>query len=696
MIRSDREQFLNLWPVKSTEIMKNHLADEKSPYLLQHADNPVDWYPWGEEAFRKAKKEDKPIFLSIGYSTCHWCHVMAHECFEDEEVARLMNEVFVSIKVDREERPDIDQLYMSAAHMMTSTGGWPLNVILTPDKKPFFAATYIPKESRFGRTGMLELVPKIQHLWNDQREKVLNSSEEVTKAISRQDIRSPGSEPDPSLLHSAFETLNHNFDSKNGGFGTAPKFPSSHTFLFLLRYWNRTGNQLALEMVEKTIRSMRAGGIFDHLGYGFHRYSTDEEWLLPHFEKMLYNQAMISMACLETYQATKDPFYADAAEQIFTYVTRDMQSKEGGFYSAEDADSEGEEGKYYLWAEDEIKSILNKEEFESFVKVYNVKKTGNYRDEATGRFTGKNVLHQKHSMEELEKRLKAAREKLFSERNKRVKPGKDDKILTDWNGLMIAVFARGSQVLKNKKLLKTAECAMEFMIKNMRDEQGRLLHRYREGTAGILANLDDHAFLTWALLELYEASFEYSYLEAALQTNDELLNRFLDKKSGGFYFTPEDGEDLIVRKKELYDGAMPSGNSVAISNLLKLSRITGDMTYDSIAQGALKAFSGRIRKNPSAYLHTLSALDFALGPTSEIVIVGKREAKETLDMIDAIRSEYLPRKVVLLKYLDNISDLTKDFKTIDGKATAYVCSEGTCRRPTTDIEEMLQIINTSS
>lgn len=678
--------------------MKNHLADEKSPYLLQHAKNPVDWYPWGEEAFIKAKKEDKPIFLSIGYSTCHWCHVMAHESFEDEEVARRMNDVFVSIKVDREERPDIDNLYMSAAHMMTGTGGWPLNVILTPEKKPFFAATYIPKESRFGRLGMLELIPRIQHLWKNQREKILNSSEEITKALSRQDTRYPGSEPDPSLLHSAFGSLNRKFDSKNGGFGTAPKFPSSHTFLFLLRYWNRTGNKRALEMVEKTIRAMRKGGIFDHLGYGFHRYSTDGGWLLPHFEKMLYDQAMISMACLEAYQATDDPFYAHVAQEIFTYVIRDMHSSEGGFFSAEDADSEGEEGKYYLWTEDEIKSILKEEEYEIFIKSYNVKKEGNYRDEATGKYTGKNVLHRDLTADvstaDVEQILAISREKLFHERSKRVKPGKDDKILTDWNGLIIAALARGAQVLNSKELLKVAEQTMDFILENMHDDKGRLLHRYRDGTAGILANLDDHAFVVWALLELYEANFQRRYLDAAIKTNDDMLKRFSDK-NGGFYFTPIDGEDLIVRKKELYDGAMPSGNSVAISNLLKISRITGDMEYDSIAHGALKAFSPRIRKDPSAYLHTLSALEFALGPTSEIVIVGDREADETTDMLHAISDEYLPRKVVLLKDsddLDDITNITKDFKIIDGKTTVYVCSEGMCNKPTTDTEVMMGMV----
>ncbi len=576
--------------------MKNRLAEEKSPYLIQHADNPVDWFPWCEGAFEKAKKEDKPIFLSIGYSTCHWCHVMAHESFEDEEVARLMNETFVSIKVDREERPDIDQIYMKAAHMMTGSGGWPLNVILTPDKKPFYAATYIPKEKRFGRPGMLELIPKIKHLWKDRREKLLSSAEDVTHALSSRAVES--SDLDISILHSAFKTLDHSFDSENGGFGGAPKFPSSHTFLFLLRYWDRTGDDIALEMVKKTMMSMRSGGIFDHIGLGFHRYSTDTGWLLPHFEKMLYDQAMISLACLEIYQATKEPFYAGVAEEIFSYVTRDMQSSEGGFYSAEDADSEGEEGKYYLWTKGEIKSILNKKEFELFTEAYNIKKEGNYRDESTGRFTGKNVLHQNLSIDELslrsnitkenlERLLAQAREKLFYERNKRVKPDKDDKILADWNGLMIASLARGSQVLDEIGLLEKAERGMEFVLSNMKDDEGRLLHRYRDGTAGIMGNLDDHAFIIWALLELYEASFKTDHLKMALELNKDVLERFMDNENSGFYFTPDDGEDLIVRNKEIYDGAMPSGNSVTIFNLLKLSRITGDMEFDKIARKAL-------------------------------------------------------------------------------------------------------------
>ena len=679
--------------------MKNHLADEKSPYLLQHANNPVDWYPWGEEAFNKAKKEDKPIFLSIGYSTCHWCHVMAHESFEDRKVARLMNDVFVSIKVDREERPDIDNLYMSAAHMMIGTGGWPLNLILTPDGKPFFAATYIPKNNRFGRSGMLELIPHIKRIWKGERERVLNSSEEVTESLKSMENHGTGDELSASSLHSAFRTLYHSFDSENGGFGRSPKFPSSHTFLFLLRYWKRTGEQRALDMVEKTLWSMRFGGIFDHLGYGFHRYSTDERWLLPHFEKMLYDQAMISMACLETYQATKNPSYARIAQEIFTYVTRDMQSPEGGFYSAEDADSEGEEGKYYLWTVEEVRSVLSTEELEVFVKEYNMEEEGNYRDEATGKLTGKNVLHRDQTSDledDLEQLLVISGEKLFSERNKRIKPGKDDKILTDWNGLMIASLARGAHVLKNKELLKAAEDAFDFILEKMRNDEGELLHRYRDGSAGIAANLDDHAFLTWASLELYESSFDHRYLEIALKMNQDMMDRFLDKENGGFYFTPKDGESLIVRKKELHDGAMPSGYSVATSNMLKLARITGNMVYDSIAQEALNAYSRRIKRNPNAHLHTLSALEFALGPTWEIVIVGEKGSKETMDILDSIRCDFLPRKVVMLKdsdALDRISKSTKDFKTMDGKTTAYVCSEGACNKPTTDIREFMELLH---
>jgi len=685
---------------------RNRLAFEKSPYLLQHADNPVDWYPWGEEAFSRAGREDKPVFLSIGYSTCHWCHVMATESFEDEDVARLLNATFVCIKVDREERPDLDAIYMAVAQMMTGGGGWPLNVILTPDKKPFFAATYIPKESRYGRIGMLDLVPRIKLLWRNERNELLNSAEEITAALNRPPSEIPGMRLDESVIKSAYQNLVARFDPANGGFGGAPKFPSPTTFLFLLRHWKRTGDAGGLTMTEVTLNAMRRGGIFDQVGYGFHRYSTDAGWLLPHFEKMLYDQAMISLALLEARQATGDERYGRIAGEVFDYVLREMRAPEGGFYSAEDADSEGEEGKFYLWTEEEIRSLLDEAEADLVEKLFDVRKEGNYREEAAGRFTGKNVLHQKRSIgdlaqdlkigeSDLNKRIEIARKKLFSAREERVRPSKDDKVLADWNGLMIAALAKGAQVLGEEELEEAASEAADFILEKMRDEEGRLLHRYREGSAGILGNLDDYAFLIWGLIELYEASFRTEYLRSALDLARDLVSRFEDEEGGGFYFTPDDGEDLILRKKDGHDGALPAGNAVAILDLLRLARITGESKLEDIASKAFNAFAAQARGAPAAHLHLLSALDFALGPASEVVIAGSADSPETEEMLKALRSNFHPRKVVLLRppgedqKIAGIAEFTRAMEMVDGEATAYVCSGGVCQQPTTDPEEML-------
>ncbi|HNT72144.1 MAG TPA: thioredoxin domain-containing protein, partial [Methanothrix sp.] len=545
---------------------KNRLAFEKSPYLLEHANNPVDWHPWGEEAFSRAERENKPVFLSIGYSTCHWCHVMAAESFEDEEVARLLNDTFVPIKVDREERPDLDAVYMAVAQMMTGSGGWPLTVILTPDKKPFFAATYIPKESRFGRIGILDLIPRIRHLWKNERAMILASAEEMASVL-RQPPEVADLRLDEAAIRSAYQSLVARFDASNGGFGGAPKFPSPTTFLFLLRHWRRTGDAGGVQMTEITLRAMRRGGIFDHVGYGFHRYSTDALWHLPHFEKMLYDQAMISLACLEAHQATGKAEYARIAREVFAYLLRDLAAPEGGFYSAEDADSEGEEGRFYLWTLEEVRAVLDPDEAELVARIFSLREEGNFREEATGRLTGKNVLAMKrplgdHARElgvsesRLQERLEAARERLFAAREGRARPKKDDKVLADWNGLAIAALARGSQVLGDGGLKEAADRAAGFILDRMRDGRGRLLHRYRDGTAGILGNLDDYAFLIWGLLELYEAGFRPEHLEAARSLALEMVTRFRDGEGGGFFFTPEDGEELIVRRKDGHDGAL--------------------------------------------------------------------------------------------------------------------------------------------
>jgi uncharacterized protein YyaL (SSP411 family) len=572
---------------KSKKPTENRLAKEKSPYLLQHADNPVDWYPWGKEAFSEAKKEDKPIFLSIGYSTCHWCHVMAHESFENERIAKLMNEVFVNIKVDREERPDIDSLYMSVAQMLTGSGGWPLTIIMAPDKQPFFAATYIPAETRFGRMGMDELIPEIQRLWKEDRNRLNAITKNIRTNLETSAQGSKGAELGEGVLEMAFDALKQRFDEEYGGFGFRPKFPSPHNLMFLLRYWKRTKNKEALRMVEETLHAMRKGGIFDHVGLGFHRYSTDPKWLLPHFEKMLYDQAMLTMAYAEAYQTTKKDEYAQTVREIITYVLRDMTSPEGGFYSAEDADSEGEEGKFYVWTEEEIRKVLPKQEANVFLKVYNFEPEGNFLEEATGKRMGTNILHlkkplateakaQKMTEEGLLKLLEGIREKLFEVREQRIHPHKDDKILADWNGLMIAALAKAARVLDEPSYAEAAKKAVNFVFTQMLDAKGRLLHRYRDKEAKILAFLDDYAFMIWGLLELYETTLEPEYLQKAVELNAELLTHFWDDVGGGFYFTSDDAEDLLVRKKDAYDGAIPSGNSVAMLNLLRLARITAE------------------------------------------------------------------------------------------------------------------------
>lgn len=700
-------------PEPKTMKKPNRLIHEKSPYLLQHAYNPVDWYPWGEEAFEKARKENKPIFLSIGYSTCHWCHVMEKESFEDDEVAKLMNDAFVSIKVDREERPDIDGIYMMVCQMISRGGcGWPLNIVMTPDKKPFFAATYIPKEDRFGRAGMLTLVPRIKEVWTKQHDKVLDSANQITSALQQGMKESHGEELDKSTLRTAYEQLVQSFDEQHSGFGSAPKFPTPHNLLFLIRYWKRSDNKEALEMVEKTLHAMRQGGIYDHIGFGFHRYSTDAEWFLPHFEKMLYDQAMISMAYIEAYQATGKEEYKKTAREIFTYVLRDMTSREGGFYSAEDADSEGEEGKFYLWTEGEIRQILGKDDADLFISVFNVEKRGNFREEATGKGMGGNILHLKKSLAEIasqlkiskteiESRIEMARQKLFDVRERRVHPHKDDKILTDWNGLMIAALSKGAQAFNEPSYTEAARRAADFLLKNMRKPDGRLLHRYRDGQADIAGNLDDYAFLIWGLIELYESTFDVGYLQAAISLNSDLIKHFWDDKGGGFYFTADDGENLIVRQKEIYDGAIPSGNSVAMLNLLQLGRITANPDLEEKASKIGRAFSNTVKQFPGAFTQLMVALDFALGPSYEVVIVGNTQSEDTRAMLNAIGRQFVPNKVVLLRPTEKespditrIAGFTKNQSSLDGKATAYVCLNYVCKLPTTDVSRMIELLNT--
>jgi len=687
----------------------NRLKDEKSPYLLQHAFNPVDWYPWGDEAFEKARSEDRPIFLSIGYSTCHWCHVMERESFEDTAVANLMNEHFVSIKVDREERPDIDSVYMTVCQMMTGSGGWPLTIIMTPDREPFYAGTYLPKTARFGRVGVMELLPRIAELWVGDRQRILSSAGKVTDAL-RNTAVTPMTTMDigEHTLAEAFNDLETRFDDHHGGFEGRNKFPIPHNYLFLLRYWKRTGNDRALEMVEKTLTEMRQGGIFDHVGYGFHRYSTDQEWLLPHFEKMLYDQALLALAYLETYQATQNPDYLQTAREILEYVLRDLTDQNGGFYSAEDADSEGEEGKFYVWSVDELRDILGPDA-ELVMQVYGVSPQGNYREESTGELTGKNILHLKSSLPEIAEKLgmseddlrdhlENAREKLLAERGKRIRPHLDDKILTDWSGLMIAALARGGMLAGNREYIEAAKNAADFIIQNTRTDDGRLLHRYRDGEAGIDGFLDDYAFFVWGLLELYEASFEVGYLKTAIELNEYMLEHFNDDENGGFFFNADDSEELIHRSKEIYDGAVPSGNSVAMLNNLRLSRMTGDTDLEKAAIRIAEAFSGLVSRMPSNHTMFLCALDFAIGPSQEIVIAGNPGSEDTVRMVEALHSVYVPNKVILNRPegespgIVEISEFTGEKTIKDGSATAYVCKNNSCRMPVNDVARMLQLM----
>ncbi|MCI0329757.1 MAG: thioredoxin domain-containing protein [candidate division Zixibacteria bacterium] len=691
----------------------NRLVFEKSPYLLQHAGNPVDWYPWGEEAFAKARKEDKPIFLSIGYSTCHWCHVMEKESFEDEEVAKLLNRDFVSIKVDREERPDVDNIYMTASQVLTRGGGWPLTIVMTPDKKPFFAATYIPKEPRFGRPGMVEVIPGLAEAWKTRRGEIFQVAERVISALQDVSTARPGDELNRSTLDEAYKRFESIFDSGNAGFGSAPKFPTPHQYSFLLRYYSRTGNQKALEMTEKSLAAMRRGGICDQVGFGFHRYSTDPRWFLPHFEKMLYDQALLALAYLETYQATGKEEYARTAKEIFTYVLRDMTSPEGGFHSAEDADSEGEEGKFYLWTAEELKGTLGPDEAAFIMKIFNAAPEGNFRERETGRQA--NILHLTKpwgqlarefqdlgvsSEQSLQNRWEAARQKLLEVRQKRIRPHKDDKILTDWNGLMIAALARGAVVLNEPQYAQAAGRAADFVLKTLRDDgRGRLLKRYRDGQAALDGQLDDYAFMVWGLIELYEATFEVRHLEEALKLNEAMLAHFWDKRNGGFYFQPDDGEKQIVRTREGADGALPSGNSVAAFNLLRLARMTGQTELEELASKLMKSFAGDVARSPANFTLFLTALDFALGPSFEVVIAGRSDGQDTRQMLAALRKPFLPNKVVLFRPegaeeppIAKLADFVRSQSALGGKATAYVCQNFVCSRPTAQVAQMLALL----
>jgi uncharacterized protein YyaL (SSP411 family) len=599
---------------------------------------------------------------------------------------------------------------MSACQMMTGGGGWPLSIIMTPDKRPFFAATYIPRKARFELVGMLELIPRIRDIWATQRGEALSLSGKIADLLRQTSEATPGEELDETTLELAYEQLAKRFDGQHGGFSGAPKFPAAHNLFFLLRYWRRRGDEAALDMVEKTLQAMRHGGIYDHVGFGFHRYSTDSQWLVPHFEKMLYDQAMLAMVYTEAYQATGREEYGKTAREILTYVLRDMTAPEGGFYSAEDADSEGEEGRFYLWTWEEVGHALGNEGMSFMAEVFNVEKDGNFVEQATGRKSGVNILYVGKSLEqaasrvslsqsELQSHLEVIRQKLFAHREERVHPMKDDKILTDWNGLMIAALAKGAQAFDEPRYAEAARRAAEFVLTNMRKPDGRLWHRYRNGQAGVQANLDDYAFLVWGLIELYETVFDTRHLKAAVELTRDMLSHFWDRDNGGLYVTPEDGESLLVRKKEVYDGAIPSGNSVAMLNLLRLGRMTATPDWEERAAGIGRAFSQSVKQLPSAHTQLMVALDFGIGTGYEVVIAGSAHAEDTRVMVRALRTRFLPNKVVLLNpgeqespEIAQLAAFTRNQPSIGGKATAYVCLNYNCKLPTADVRKMLELL----
>jgi uncharacterized protein YyaL (SSP411 family) len=682
----------------------NRLAQEKSPYLLQHAYNPVDWYPWGEAAFEKARAEDKPIFLSVGYSTCHWCHVMEHESFENPEIAALINQWYVPIKVDREERPDVDRVYMQAAYALSGSGGWPLTVFLTPDLKPFFAGTYFPPEDRFGRRGLPTVLEGIHNAWMNQRAQVAQSADQLTSAITQSMAVAPDTTAVEvqSLMTTAREQLDGRYDSQFGGFGGAPKFPQPSNLIFYLSQWSREAEQTPPEPVLHTLQRMARGGMYDHLGGGFHRYSTDQEWKIPHFEKMLYDQAQLVWLYLDAHRITGESFYADVARDVLDYVAREMRHKGGGFFSAEDADSPGpdgepEEGAFYAWTVAEIDSLLGAERAAAFKQHYHFTPAGNFEK-------GLNVLHATQSIartadelemdeKELRRQLAEDRKKLFSVRAERPRPHLDDKVLTAWNGLMISAYARAYQVLVDSRYLELAREAADFVLDKCYDKKKHdLLRRYRDGEAAITGELTDYAFFVQGLLDLYEAGFDHRDLERALLLTDRQIELFWDDERGGFFDTATGAsQNLFVRTKDTYDGAEPTGNSVATLNLARLAQMTGRADMDQRARATLDLFGSHAVRGPLGITQMLVAADFLTVKPKQVVIAGERGKKDTEELLRVVNDRYLPRKVVLLadgtkgqKWLAERMPFLETVQPIDGRATAYVCEDFVCKLPTAD------------
>lgn len=670
----------------------NALVHESSPYLLQHAYNPVNWMPWGPEAFEKARSEDKPIFLSVGYSACHWCHVMERESFENDTIAAFLNEHYISIKVDREERPDVDQIYMSAVQLITRRGGWPMSVFITPEGAPFYGGTYWPPQSRMGMPGFLDILKKLQDYWANRRHEVENSASQLVQAID--DLAAPifeRIELGPETITKATEELVSSADRRLGGFGGAPKFPHPMDIRVLLRGWKRTGNSLALEMALLTLNKMAHGGIYDQLGGGFHRYSTDAHWLVPHFEKMLYDNALLVPAYLEAYQITQDEAYAETVRETLEYVLREMTDPAGGFYSAQDADSEGVEGKFFVWTEREIIEILGETEGTLFNRCYDVTPGGNWE--------GHSILNRPKTwtelsalegieVDELNTRLNASRQKLLEVREKRIAPGRDDKILVSWNGMMITAFAQAALVLNESRYRDAATKACDFLLNNVTNEQGELFHSYQNGQARFTAYSDDYACLIDGLVETAQASGRWDLLTQAQQLADNAITRFFDNTDGGFFYTANDHEKLITRTKDSQDNATPSGNGMMATALLKLGRLTSRTDLEDKAVATLNYLSGLLAEHPRAAGQAVMALDFLLGPTPEIVLTDAQDGNaETFAR--AVWQRFIPNKLFVHSPMTSPAPLDiAAGKGVSQQSLLYLCDHGTCSAPIADIESL--------
>lgn len=668
----------------------NRLIVETSPYLLQHAHNPVEWFAWGDEAFEKSKAEDKPIMISIGYSACHWCHVMEHESFEDEATAKIMNEHFVNVKIDLEERPDVDQIYMTFVQMTTGQGGYPLNVFLTPDKLPFFGGTYFPPVNRYNMPSFQQLLLSIADAWQNKRDELLHSANDILGELRRVGLAEMSTGAlSLEQLNSAFSSFTRTFDNVNGGFGGAPKFPPPMSLEFLLRYFYRTKDENALDMVRKTCDKMARGGIYDQLGGGFHRYTVDAIWLTPHFEKMLYDNAQLARIYLHLFQVTKDEFYKRIAVETLEYVKREMLDAQGGFYTAQDADSEGVEGKFFVWTPEEITEILGAEDARIFNFYFDVSEHGNFEE--------KNILNVRNSLEvsvgqlkipteTLKEILERGRKLLFEEREKRIKPFRDEKVLTAWNGLMLATFSEASAILQSEEYLEIAKRHADFILENLQKD-GFLLRSWKDGQAKLNAYLEDYANFADGLIELFQVSGEAKYLSEAKRLADLMITEFWDADAGGFYFTANNHEELLMRSKDFYDNATPSGNSAAADCLLKLAKLTGDERYERFAVMLLRLIAPQIKRFPNAFGRVLSVMEFYLNPVKEIVIIGGKNS----ELEREVWHGFLPNKIVVTAEENNsnadLIPLLQDRKTIDGKTTAYVCENFVCQKPVTTVED---------